>query len=99
RRPPAPGDGRVDGLHAQLALGGAVSRDDGWRRRARVHPDADRWAEPHVAQDDHRRHQDRSRVAERRLYAPAPRPPGGTPALIHGGVAAPPAPPHTNNTR
>src|SRR5256886_10280356 len=42
----------LDGLHAQLALGGAVSRRHGWGRPARLFPDADRGAEPDVAQDD-----------------------------------------------
>src|SRR5256886_16530023 len=82
----------LDGLHAQLALGGAVSRRHGWGRPARLFPDADRGAEPDVAQDDHRRHQDRSRLEERRVHDAAPRPTCPAPPPVRPRYPTPGAP-------
>ena len=66
RQSPAPGDGHVDGRHAHVDVGRALSRLHGRADAAREPADADRRTQPRLAPRRHRCDPQRSRVEGRR---------------------------------
>ncbi len=61
RRPPAPGDGHVDGLHACVHVGRGLAGHDRRVDAARLQHRADRRPQPGLARHGHRPHHPRSR--------------------------------------
>ena len=72
-QPPEAGDGHVDGRHAHVDVGRDLPRLHGRPRAARQRADADRRAEPDVAEDDHGQHPERPGVERRQLHRAAAR--------------------------
>ena len=92
RQPPAAGDGHVDGRHAHLAVGRALSGFHGRADAARQPADADLRPQPRLAPDRHRRDSQRSGLAGRRLHGAAAEPAHrGADALLHGQQSGPAA--------
>ena len=81
-RPPAAGDGDVDGLHARVHVGGEVASDDGQRDGPGVPAGGDHRTQPDLAQDADRRDRAGSGMEPRRVHQAAARgrPRSGSPS-------------------
>ena len=72
RQSPEAGDGHLDGRHAHVDVGRDLPGLHGRPGAARQRADADRRAEPDVAEDDPRQHPERPGVERRQLHAQPP---------------------------